>query len=222
MQDKHETHDLTNNEPENVDQDKTPAFDEKKFERQTGIKLLHLNSTIESYFGGIFNKAAHQYLINTTILFRDVDEISNLDKDLILLFNQEEHDQLFLRLYMNDESLPTEKKNSFSCDTKDRNNIKIRLPPLKYNISWYIVIKPSSEVGFFSQLNYSLTLIESNEDNFWTSGNMIILYTGITIFILGSIVIVIRRRKIKKEEKINVPQRVNFLHDEMTFLSQKR
>lgn len=151
-----------------------------------------------------------------------MDNVRSLDKDLILLFYQEDHEQLFLRLYMNDETLPTEKKNSFSCDTRDRNNIKIRLPPLKYNISWYIVIKPSSEVGFFSQLNYSLTLLESSENYFWTSGRMILLYIGIIIVTLLSVFIIIRRRRAKKEEKIHIPQKVHFLHDGVTFLSQKR
>lgn len=184
---------------------------EKKFERETGIKILNLNNTITSYFGGIFNQHNHYYLVNTTRMNSKLKAQQvelHPETFLFLTLTQQNNEDFMIELYMSEDVQPTEKRHSFSCDTRERTTMSVRLPPLKYNVTWNIMLKASPTLGSFSKLEYSLSLNTHLE----RKGNlMLIVLCVILVCILMGIAAIIYVKKKRKLEDPIVYQNAKFL-----------
>jgi hypothetical protein len=98
-------------------------------------ELVELNRTIDSSFGGIsqiISSDAHYYYINTTHLSEQLAAAGRPteNEDIYLELVQEEHDSIFIRLFMDKLSFPTERRYQFKADTLKKNKVHVRLPSI--------------------------------------------------------------------------------------------
>lgn len=186
---------------------------EKKFERQTGIVVLHLNRTYDSYFGGLFNQPLHYFIINSTSIdlkLKAQEKSQDSEESMLYVtITQEENDDHFIEMYMSEEPIPTEKKHSFACNTKQRDSVKVRLPPLSHNLTWYIMLKASPHIGIMSNLKYTVFLSEYIHENKGLGIITIAIGVVILMALLALVTMYIVYKNKGKEEVIE--RNTNFL-----------